>query len=128
MALRLRWWLTAGSLVLGLAQAASAQMFYGPQVYRPEVLEVPLSARLLINFHGQPLQPCDYPAVPVSTRLLMTMHDQPAGSCADAAVPMSTLLLIPFRAQPAGDQIKIPTGAATTNGAGEGPRAPEPVK
>lgn len=106
-------WMMAGWLLMAAAQAAPAQPVYGQ-----EVLDVPISTRLLLNFREPPLQPCDLAAVPVSTRLLTTLRDAPPPPCYDSAVPMSTLLLQTLHVEPAPPQSAVSLGSVDLRNAG----------
>src|SRR6266849_6187812 len=91
MALQARLWVMAGSLLLALAQSSSAQSF-APG----DVLDVPISTRLLMTFHDPSTVSWDLSDLPVSTRLLLTFHDQAAGPWYRSDIPMSTRLLLSF--------------------------------
>mgnify|MGYP001277198330 CR=1 FL=1 len=73
MTQRLRGWLTAGGLALALAPAAPP-----PRAMAQEVVEPPMSTRMLMEFHAQPAAPVDLAAVSMSTRLLSAFHSPPA--------------------------------------------------
>ncbi len=96
MALQARWWVMAGSLALALAPSASAQ-----SVVPGEVLDVPISTRLLMTFRAPSAASWDLSDLPMSTRLLMSFRDQPVVPWYRSDVPMSTRLLMSFRSESA---------------------------
>lgn len=69
MVLQTRAWVVAGSLLVALAQSASAQ-----SAIRGEVLEVPVSTHLLMAFHNQEVAPWYLAHAPMSTRLLRSFR------------------------------------------------------
>lgn len=73
MALQARLWVMAGSLLLALAQPASAQ-----SVVPGEVLDVPVSTRLLMTFHDRAAGPWYLADTPMSTRLLRSFRSETA--------------------------------------------------
>jgi hypothetical protein len=108
MALQARLWVAAGSLLLALAQSASAQ-----SLSPGDVLDVPISTRLLMTFQDPSTVSWDLSDLPVSTRLLMTFHDRAAGPWYRSDIPMSTRLLQSFHSGPAAipGRIVIPYGS-----------------
>jgi hypothetical protein len=109
MALQARLWVVAGSLLLALAQSASAQ-----SLSPGDVLDVPISTRLLMTFHDPSTVSWDLSDLPVSTRLLLTFHGQAAGPWYRSDIPMSTRLLQSFHSGSAAipGRIVIPYGSS----------------
>src|SRR5713101_783634 len=128
MALQARLWFMAGSLLLALAQSASAQSF-APG----EVLDVPISTRMLMAFHDPSTVSWDLSDLPISTRLLMTFRDQAAGPWYRSDIPMSTRLLLSFHSGTAAipGRFVIPYGSSLpypTPPAFYAPRGMEPAQ
>jgi hypothetical protein len=109
MALQARLWVVAGSLLLAVAQSASAQ-----SLSPGDVLDVPISTRLLMTFHDPSTVSWDLSDLPVSTRLLLTFHGQAAGPWYRSDIPMSTRLLQSFHSGSAAipGRIVIPYGSS----------------
>jgi hypothetical protein len=109
MALQARLWVVAGTLLLAMAQSASAQ-----SLSPGDVLDVPISTRLLMTFHDPSTVSWDLSDLPISTRLLMTLHDQVVGPWYRSDIPMSTRLLLSFHSGPAAipGRFVIPYGSS----------------
>lgn len=73
MGLHTRAWVMAGTLLVALAPAALAQA-----AVPGEVLDLPVSTRLLLKFHDGAARPWYLTHAPMSTRLLRGFRAEPA--------------------------------------------------